>query len=67
MKNFLSFSTNDAQLDSFQTFIKILNFNLFEVKFVTVSVTQVCNYDYMDCSLQAPLSMEFSRQEYWSG
>ena len=21
----------------------------------------------MDCSLQAPLSMEFSRQEYWSG
>ena len=23
--------------------------------------------DSMDCSLQAPLSMEFSRQEYWSG
>ena len=23
--------------------------------------------DPMDCSLQAPLSMEFSRQEYWSG
>ena len=21
----------------------------------------------MDCSFQAPLSMEFSRQEYWSG
>ena len=21
----------------------------------------------MDCSLQAPLSMKFSRQEYWSG
>ena len=21
----------------------------------------------MDCSLQAPLSMRFSRQEYWSG
>ena len=23
--------------------------------------------DPMDCSLQAPLSMEFSRQEHWSG
>ena len=23
--------------------------------------------DPMDCSHQAPLSMEFSRQEYWSG
>ena len=23
--------------------------------------------DLMDCSLQAPLSMGFSRQEYWSG
>ena len=23
--------------------------------------------DSMDCGLQAPLSMEFSRQEYWSG
>ena len=23
--------------------------------------------DPMDCSLQAPMSMEFSRQEYWSG
>ena len=23
--------------------------------------------DPMDCSLQAPLSMRFSRQEYWSG
>ena len=23
--------------------------------------------DPTDCSLQAPLSMEFSRQEYWSG
>ena len=21
----------------------------------------------MDCSLQAPVSMEFSRQDYWSG
>ena len=24
-------------------------------------------FDTMDCSLQAPLSMEFSRQDYWSG
>ena len=36
---------------------------------VEVLVTQprpaLC--DSMDCSLQAPLSMEFSRQEYWSG
>ena len=24
-------------------------------------------WDSMDCTLQAPLSMEFSRQEYWSG
>ena len=24
-------------------------------------------YDPMDCSLQATLSMKFSRQEYWSG
>ena len=23
-------------------------------------------YDPMDCSLEAPLSMEFSRQEHWS-
>ena len=23
--------------------------------------------DPMDCSPQAPLSMEFSKQEYWSG
>ena len=24
-------------------------------------------HDSMDCSTQAPLSMDFSRQEYWSG
>ena len=23
--------------------------------------------DHMDCSCQAPVSMEFPRQEYWSG
>ena len=34
-----------------------------------VLVTQSCLtlYDPMDCSNQASLSMEFSRQEYWSG
>ena len=26
-----------------------------------------CICDPTDCSLQAPLFMEFSRQEYWSG
>ena len=33
------------------------------------SVTQSCLTlsDPMDCSRQAPLSMEFSRQEYWGG
>ena len=32
---------------------------------VTQSCLTLC--DPMDCSLQAPLSMGFSRQEYWSG
>ena len=34
-----------------------------------VKVTQLCPtlWDPMDCSHQAPLSMGFSRQEYWSG
>ena len=32
------------------------------------SATQSCPtlWDPMDCSCQAPLTMEFSRQEYWS-
>jgi len=32
-------------------------------------LTQSCLavFDPTDCSCQAPLSMEFSRQEYWSG
>ena len=36
---------------------------------VKVLVTQSCPAlcDPMDCSHQAPLSMGFSRQEYWSG
>ena len=32
---------------------------------VTQSCLTLC--DPMDCSHQAPLSIEFSRQEYWSG
>ena len=34
-----------------------------------VSVTQSCPTlcDPVDCSLQASLSLEFSRQEHWSG
>ena len=30
-------------------------------------VIQSISHVPMDCSPQAPLSMEFSRQEYWSG
>ena len=41
------------------------------VKFIETKseVTQSCPTlcDPRDCSLQAPLSMGFSRQEYWSG
>ena len=38
------------------------------VKVVKVLATQSCPAlcDPMDCSLPAPLSMEFPRQEYWS-
>ena len=37
-----------------------------EVKvLVAQSCPALCNP--MDCSLQAPVSMEFSRQEHWSG
>ena len=58
---------------SFSSSQEILNF--FAPKSVIinqekVSVTQSCQtlHDPMDCSpCQAPLSMGFSRQEYWSG
>ena len=35
---------------------------------LSISVAQLCPTlcDTVDCSLQAPLFMEFSRQEYWS-
>ena len=37
--------------------------------FLSLPVSQLCLMlcDPMDCSLQAPLSMGVSRQEYWSG
>ena len=40
-----------------------------ELKKVKMSVIQSCPTlcDPMDCSLPAPLSMGFPRQEYWSG
>ena len=40
-----------------------------EVDKTIVLVAQSCPSlcDPMDCSRQAPLSMDFSRQEYWSG
>ena len=34
---------------------------------VLVTQSNLTLSDPMDCSLLAPLSMEFSRQEYWSG
>ena len=44
------------------------HFKVPKLKCVKVLVTQSCLTlcDPMDCSLPAPLSMEFSRQEYWS-
>ena len=39
--------------------------NRYIFKLVTQSCPTLC--DPMDCSRQAPLSIEFSRQEYWSG
>ena len=42
---------------------------LWFIQKVEVLVAQLCLTlcDLMDCSLPAPLSMEFSRQKYWSG
>ena len=34
---------------------------------VLVAQPYLTLYNPMDCSPQGPLSMEFSRQEYWSG
>ena len=41
------------------------NINIFQCVLVTQSCPTLCNL--MDLALQAPLSLEFSRQEYWSG
>ena len=40
-----------------------------KVKVKKVLVAELCLilWDPMDCSCQAPPSMKFSRQEYWSG
>ena len=42
---------------------------IFFLKVKKVLVAQLCPiiWDPVNCSPQAPLSMEFSRQEYWSG
>ena len=41
------------------------------IKILIITLTTRASVDWscdpMDCSLQAPLSMGFSRQEYWSG
>ena len=46
----------------------VLYIHIYESE-VKVLVTQLCPTlcDPMDCSPQAPLPMEFSRQDYWSG
>ena len=49
----------------FLTFILFLNFT----NCISFELAQLCPTlcNPTDCSHQAPLSMEFSRQEYWSG
>ena len=49
--------------------VKRIIFFFFLYTMDTCSVTQLCLTlcDPMDCSLPTPLSMEFSRQEYWRG
>ena len=49
-------------------FVHLVDFNRC-MKLSEVRVTHWCLTlcDPMDCSHQAPLSMGFSRQEYWSG
>ena len=44
-------------------------FSLWEIESVKMLVAQSCLtfWDPLDCSPPAPLSMEFFRQEYWSG
>ena len=56
--------------DESQAGIKIAgNINKLRYADESESVTQLCPTfcNFMDSSLQIPLSMEFSRQEYWSG
>ena len=54
-------------MSSFPHFLYLISFFL-KVLCKKVLVAQSCPTlcDTMDCTPQAPLSMEFSRQEYWS-
>ena len=53
--------------------VHLMTFNVLYIHIykseVKVLVTQLCLTlcDPIDCSPQVPLSMEFSRQDYWSG
>ena len=64
-----SFSSTKA--DSLHPDVQILclTFNCLGIYVCVCSVAQLCLAlcDPMDCSLPDSLSMEFSRQEYWSG
>ena len=42
------------------------SFDVYSYGYLLSSIVFACLCDPMDCS-QAPQSMEFSRQEYWSG
>ena len=53
-----------ANLENRSAIPQKLNTDYCESVLVTLSHVQLC--DPMDCS-QAPLSMEFSMQEHWSG
>ena len=41
--------------------------NIFQPLIMCVAQSCLTLYNLMDCSLQPSLSVEFSRQEYWSG
>ena len=44
-----------------------VSLNLFSTLLVLISCVPLFATHSLDCSLQAPLSMEFFRQEYWTG
>ena len=57
-------TSNQKPQVNFQSLTSEVNFHI-----VCVLVSQLCPTpcDPTDCTCQAPLSMEFSRQEYWRG